>query len=408
MINTKFIFTVFSLFILIEIGICQPIKRSNSHRKNLTIAYSFLEINEEDSALVFLNACLSEKFNDREALFLRARIYSNNKSFENALTDYNALLAQNPEHKEAVYFRGIVRYQLSQFDLAIDDFQYALKLPNTETQTVFFKIEEESNAASGIATISNVESDIWNNIGLCYLAMKQYEKAIISFGYGIKTDANSMDLYINRALAFEKLGETTGAIRDYEFVLSKIPNHAIATYNLMNIRKIHDPVYDQLEPLNSFIEENASFSHGYASRGLFYYNAANYDSALSDFNKALKLNPENIDNLFNLALCHEKLKNTDRAAELFLTLTERDPGHSGAYFNLGNLQFKQRLFDEAIIYYTLAHHYNSSNASILYNRALAYYKIKQIKKACLDMTEVKKLDSSLANDFYEKHCAVDP
>ena len=408
MINIKFIFAVLNLFLLIEIGICQPIKRSNSSQKNLAIAHILLDINEEDSALVFLNACLSEKFDDWEALFLRAGIYSNKKYFQKALTDYNALIALNPGHKEVVYSRGLARYQLSQFDLAIDDFQNALKLTDGETQTAFFKIEDGSNAASGITTISSMKSDIWNNIGLCYLALNQYEKAILSFDNGIKTNTKSIDLYINRALAFEKLGEIAPAIRDYEFVLSKKPNHPIATYNLMNIRKNHDSVNDQLEALSSFIEENPSFSQGYASRGLFYYNATNYESALSDFNVALKLNPENIDYLFNLALCHEKLKKTYEAAKLFLTVIELDPGHSGAYFNLGNLQFKQGLFDDAITYYTLAHHYNSKNASILYNRALAYFEKNLLKKACQDMIEVKKLDSSLANDFYRKHCAVDP
>ena len=120
----------------------------------------------------------------------------------------------------------------------------------------------------------------------------------------------------------------------------------------------------------------------------------------------MKFDPSNIEYLFNLALCNDKLKKTDQAEELFLTIIELDPGHSGAYFNLGNLQFKVKLFDEAISYFTIAHHLNSKNAFILYNRALAYYEKNMMEKACLDMMEVKKLDNSLASDFYNKFCAT--
>lgn len=406
MVNEKFIIAVFNLLFLINIGFCQQLRKINSPQKNLTIAQRLIEINEEDSALQFLNACLSKRFDYREALFLRARIYNNRKLFEKALTDYNALITLNPENKEVFYSRGIILYQRSQFELAVADFQKALKLPDDETQTAFFKIDAGSNAVIGISTISGMDSDLWNYIGLCYHAMNQYELAIKSYDIGIKIDKNSIDLYINRALTFEESGELDRAIHDYEFVLSNHPDHPIATYNLLNIQKNHKQDSGHLESLDFFIEENPSFSMGYEARGLFYFEFKDFESALSDFKKAVKFDPENIEYLFNLALCNEKLKRTDEAEELFLMVIELDQSHSGAYFNLGNLQFRQGLFDEAISYFTIAHHLNSKNASILYNRALAYYEKNLIEKACLDMIEVKKLDDSLGSSFYKKYCTT--
>ena len=410
MVNAKSIFAMLILFLFIDAGICQQSNRINAYKnspqKNLAIARILIGNNAEDSALVFLNACLSKRFDNREALFLRARIYSNQKIFDKALTDYNSLISLNPENKEALYSRGIIRYLLSLFELALNDFLDVLKLPDGETQTAFFKIDAGSNTASGISTISGMESDLWNNIGLCYHAMGQYEQAIQSFDKGIKADENLLDLYINRALTFEKSGEIDRAKRDYDFVLSKNPNHALATYNMLNIDKSHNQISDHLGSLDSFIEENPSYSMGYEARGLFYFESNDFESALSDFKKAVKFNPENIDYLFNLALCNGKLNKTDEAEALFMKVTELDPGHSGAYFNLGNLQFKQGSFDEAISYYTLAHHLNPENASILYNRAIAFNEMNMTEKACLDMMDVKKLDESLGSGFYNKYCII--
>ncbi|MCK5371158.1 MAG: tetratricopeptide repeat protein, partial [Cyclobacteriaceae bacterium] len=152
MVNAKSIFAVLILFLFIDAGICQQSNRINAYKnspqKNLAIARILIGNNAEDSALVFLNAYLSKRFDNREALFLRARIYSNQKIFDKALTDYNSLISLNPENKEALYSRGIIRYQLSLFELALNDFLDVLKLPDGETQTAFFKIDAGSNTAS--------------------------------------------------------------------------------------------------------------------------------------------------------------------------------------------------------------------------------------------------------------------
>jgi len=377
---------------------------NNSIQKNLVIARELINKNREDSALVYLDALLAKKYNHQEALFLRAKIFSNQKRLREALTDYNALLSLNPENKEALYARGVIRYSSSQYEAALEDFQHAMKLPESETQTAFYKIDAGSKLTEGIYTISGMKTDIWNNIGLCYLAMNQFEQAIQSFNEGMSEDNRDLDLYVNRAIAYEKLGETNPAIQDYQYVLSKDPSHAIATHNLMNLQKTQFTDFEQLKSLDEFIDENPSFAQGYSSRGLFYYDRKDYNSARLDFEKALEMQPDNIDYLFNLALCQVNLKNISNAEELFLKVITVDPVHSGAYFNLGNVQFKQMHFEEAISYYTIAHNLNPKNISILYNRALAYHKNGQNEKACQDMGEVNKVDPELANTFYTKYC----
>ncbi len=383
----------------------QPVQDNNHLRgSNLKNARAFLDKNKEDSALYYLDKCIAENASDQEALFLRARIYSNHGYLEKAHGDYNALIALNPLQKEAVYSRGIIRYQLSQFENALEDFEAALELPNGATQTAFFRME--GNSVAGISTINNMEADIWNNIGLCYYQLTKYESSVHAYSQGIELNPKKSDLFVNRALAWEELGETSLAIDDYEVALATTADHSIAAYNLMRLKKA--PKVHELHELDNFISDNPEFAPGYNSRGLYYYNLGKYGLASRDFKVAVELDPENVNYLFNQALCHEKQNNIASAESLFIRIIEIDSRHSGAYFNLGNMQFKQRAFEEAISYFTLAHHSNPENMDILYNRALSFQKNGQLDLACEDMEKVQKSDYPLAQKFINKYCLVKP
>jgi len=378
--------------------------KTNSIQKNLTIAKSLINKNKENEALDYLNIILSEKYNHEEALLLRAKIYNNQQVFDKALVDYNALVILLPQNKEVLYARGMARYQLAQYNLAIDDFMQVVNMPSKETNTAFFKIDPNTNLASGVSTLSTMDAEIWNHIGLCNFKSGNYEEAIVSYNRGIDIGKNSPDLHLNRGAAYEKIGKLELAMQDYQFVLSISPENEIASFNLLNIKMNNSVKHDLIESLEVYISVNPFVAEGYTSRGLYYYEIHNFELAIHDFKDAVKLDPENTDYQFNLALCQEKLGKSHEAEMIFLKITELDPTHSGAYFNLGNLKFKQKQYDDAISYYTIAHHLNPKNASIIYNRALAYFKNNQLNEACKDIKEAINIDEDLALDFYLEHC----
>lgn len=407
MVNGVTIFAVIGLQFIVVKGLCQQAKRldiyQNALQKNLDIAQGLIEEDKEDSALIYLNACLIKKIDYQEALFLRARIYNNQNQLAKALADYNALIALAPKNKEALYFRGIIRYQLSQFEPAIEDFYEVLKLPDGETQTAFFKIQQGNTGVSGISTLSGMKADVWNNIGLCYQALDQANMAIDAYNQGIEVEPGSLDLYINRALSFEKSKNTNLALKDYQYVLSIEPNHSIAQYNLIKLQLYVKPD-NRLNSLNQYIEQNPHMAHGYAERGFLFYESLDYNSALKDFEKAVEIDSDNIDYLFNLALANEKLSKIEKAEMLFDQVISMDANHAGAYFNLGNIQFKRKAYPDAISLFTIAHQLEKDNPAILYNRAIAYYQMGMMDAACKDMGLVNQLDAELGKKFYKKNC----
>ena len=407
MLSVKSIFH-FLFFILFSCTIhAQSFKTPNptynSPEKNLREAKKLLENNDEENALLYLDACLSEKYDEEEALFLRARIYNNKNELLKALTDFNSLIELNTTSKEYHFNRGVIRYKMEGYEMALKDFYISLKLPNEATQTAFFKIEQGRQGVLSISTLNGMQADIWNNIGLCNQALDQIEKAIYAFNQGIELNPTSPDLFLNIAVSYEKSGDLAKAEEGYRHVLSMHPEHSLAQYNLMNLGINHES-NNQLKSLDLFIEENPTLSYGYGSRGLFFFESKNYKSALDDFRKAVEFDLENIDYLFNLAMTYQKSYQFDNAERLFDQVTSMDKNHVGAYFNLGNILYKRQSYQEAISLFSIAHHIDNSNPSILYNRAIAKYQLGMMQEACKDMKLVNKLDAELGQLFYKKNC----
>ncbi len=397
------------IFFILFAGICyaQNINKSdpakNSPAKNLQLAKNYLENNNEEKALLYLNICLSQRYDLEEALFLRARIYNNKNQLTKALSDYNGLIDLNANNKEYYFNRAFLRYKLEQYELAVEDFYISLKLPGSSTQTAFFKIEQGSEGITRISTIHGMESDTWNYIGLCHQALGNTGEAVASYTKGIEIDPESPDLYINRALSYEKVGNIKLALNDYEYVLSLFPDHPIARYNLLNLKTNRKPE-NQLNLLDDFVEKNPTVAQGYVSRGLFFFDSGNYKYALIDFLKAVELDSNNTDFLFNLALTYEKLNKLNIAEQYFDEVIELDENHAGAHFNLGNIQYKKGAFQEAVSFFTLAHRLDNNNPYILYNRAITQYNLGMIEEACRDIELVRKLDEELGRKFFEKNC----
>ena len=369
----------------------------------LQLAAQQVEQNQEEKALPYLDTVIYKQPYNKEALFLRGRIYSNLHEYQHALTDYLRLTEIDPENKEATYSLGVVRYQMGQYNMAITDFQKCLKAASQPTNTAFFKIDPWNKKAMDISTITHMDAEIWNFIGLCLYHLDEFEAAISAFTEGLKTDKNYVDLLVNRALGYEALGEHDLARTDYTTALLISPDHETASLNLLRLQSEDE----RLESLNTFIASNPDHPQGYANRGLLHFSNSNYQAAEGDLTAAFELNPENNDYLFNLALSKLKTGKLTESEELFMELIDREPKRAGAYFNIGNIHFTQKSFDTACSYYSIAIQLQPNMPVYLYNRALAFYENDQRDKACEDMRLAHLLDPAIGNDFLIKYCSFD-
>ncbi len=109
------------------------------------------------------------------------------------------------------------------------------------------------------------------------------------------------------------------------------------------------------------------------SRGNAYLDANDLDSAISEYNKAIELDPNSADAYANRGLVYFKRSLFDQAILDFTAAIAIDPKDALVYNNRGLAFAQKKLFDLAIADYNKAAELNPQEAEFYYNLAVAYY-----------------------------------
>ena len=75
----------------------------------------------------------------------------------------------------------------------------------------------------------------------------------------------------------------------------------------------------------------------------FYYDARQYDDAISYYQKVLKLQPENADVRSDMATCYWYKNDADTAIKEFEKTLTYAPGHANTLFNLGVVRWQGKM-----------------------------------------------------------------
>ena len=125
--------------------------------------------------------------------------------------------------------------------------------------------------------LSPVNADVEHALGLAYQQKGLYEKAVEQYQKAMKLQPKLTEARNNLGTAYLALSKYDAAIVEFEQCLK-------------------DPTYTT--------PEKAAYNLGVA-----YFQKQDLDKAIEYYDKAVLLNPENPQTLYNLAFCHESKKN---------------------------------------------------------------------------------------------------
>ncbi len=123
-----------------------------------------------------------------------------------AIADLTQHLQHQPQDGRAYYNRGLAEFAMSQYEVAIADYQTAL--------------------AQAQAMPPEDQAEIYNDLGLAYLANAQPHRAMTSLDQAIALDQTSPRAYFNRGCLCHRLGNYLAALANFEQVLALDPAHA--------------------------------------------------------------------------------------------------------------------------------------------------------------------------------------
>ncbi|MBE7702595.1 MAG: tetratricopeptide repeat protein [Cyanobacteria bacterium SIG28] len=213
-------------------------------------------------------------------------------------------------------------------------------------------------------------------LGDLYLSTGYFEDAITEYKMAIWLDSFNIAAYRHLCRAYEEQGDYNQAIEVYNKLIAMAPNLPDLYSNLANIYYIKGEFDLAIANYQTAItlNPNRSWTSVIAQTMGFVYqeNKSDPDAAISAYQTAYVLTPEDIDIYVNLGSAFYDKEDYQNALTVYRQALELQPHNPKIHCNLGFLYWGKSDTEEAIKSYELAIKYNK-NYDIAYNNLGVIY-----------------------------------
>ena len=215
-------------------------------------------------------------------------------------------------------------------------------------------LNEAKNFYNKVLEIKNNHENAINNLGVIYLALKDYPKAKKYFEKAIQINTNYTDANLNLGITFLKLNEYQKA----KFYLKKIIRMNSANTNALNILgKIYIDTRENLKAkdlYNKIIEIDSNHIEANNNLGFIFIQIGDNERAKKYLKKTIELKPDFAEAYNNLGIVYKNLNKLDKAETCYKKSIKLKSNYAEAHFNLADVQKLLQKIDEAIESYSYA------------------------------------------------------
>ena len=239
----------------------------------------------------------------------------------------------------------------------------------------------------------DVRAKIYNDRGLAYHFLKDYQRAIADFDRAIELNPRYVWAYGSRGWVYRFLKDYQRAIADFDRAIELNPKYAWA-YGSRGLAYHFLKDYQRaIADFDRAIELNPKYTWAYGSRGRAYQVLKDYQRAIADFDRAIELDPRNAWTYEQRGTVYRKLRNYQWALEDYDHAVELDPNYVWAYVHRGITYIMLKGHRRAIADFDRALELDPHNASIFAQRGLTSLWMRNKKQAISDYTRGWEIDS---------------
>ncbi|MDA3866096.1 MAG: tetratricopeptide repeat protein [Salinivirgaceae bacterium] len=248
--------------------------------------------------------------------------------------------------KDTLFFqRSRLYVQIGDFANAVNDLEIAKKLNKEEPQYYLDLAELEMGQGEGRISLELLQrakekfpENVTVKIKLARLlmAMEQFKDARTQLVLASRIEPRNPELYLMSSMIFQQIGEFDKAIEDLQKAVMYDPQyyqgHAMLGY--INAQLGNKLAIDHYENAIRLQPDNPEAVYNLA---MFYQENEMYDKALEMYRKGLEqINPDMQHFLFNTAYVYENFKNNpDTAITLYQKVIDRFPEDYRAFYRIG-------------------------------------------------------------------------
>lgn len=306
-----------------------------------------------------------------------ASLYIKNDDQDKARKVYEEIFTLNPDNKEVQTELVKIYFKQNDNDRAFENFRKMLGKDSlgfwekVQVGEVYFNITAQDPSAKDIA--ENIFINLNENypeqwIPYYYLGVLDIMNNNLSdyhskFEKAIQLADTSSEAFINIGLAYIQQNEIENSLNTAELGLEKFPDD----YRL------------------------------YYIKGLALQRSGDNVKAILAFEKAIELNPQDLNSLSTLALAYNTEKNYNRSNELYEMALKLDPQNPLLLNNYAyNLSERGEKLDEALSMAKIAVERDPGNASYLDTIGWIYFKLGKFKSAKINIEKSLEINPNSA------------
>ncbi|CAD8066389.1 unnamed protein product [Paramecium sonneborni] len=372
------------------------------------------------------------------------------QQYQEAIETLDKLIEQHPNLADALYFKGLAYLGLNNLEQAL---YYCKAAAEIDTQ--------HSHALSEMGNIYTLEKKYEEALAIFHKLLEMNEKSFeANFGIGfinlMQNNFEIADSYIQNALKIKK--KDKAALLNYGHLLVRQqkfdqgleyyqqafhvdPKYPEAINAITNLY-LHQKKYDQLFEFLDNIEDQQIprlKSVVLNCKSQAFYGLKQFDKSMKLCQEILEYDPNNVDSLYGIGMCHYNLNQLHKAMTYFNQIIHEKPfdiktlkimakisqtlklyyqlsdccdkiiqqgfGDQQTHFQRGLALMNQKQYSQAIEDFNKSLSIDQQNIKALKNKALCLTQIKDFDQAvlCYDMILKQLKDNSEKSDiFYQK------